>query len=707
MKALTWLKAAIAGVAGSLSLVSPWLRGVAWTITRNFLVLARDGYGQNSAVYSCLRLLSQSVPEPPLLVYQVAGPKLERTQVPFSHPLARLIRQPNPLMTEYEMVEMITLHLGIVGRSHWWKQRDNLGRVVAIWPLRPDRVGPHYAGDAQSEVASQEQPSNPDADQHVLDGWNYWPPGMGEPKFLPAQDVLNFNFPDPAGETGGIVEGLGPLQVLSREVEADNEATNFVGALLKNSAVPGSILKLKASGISRDQAKKVKRNWMDQFGGNGRGEPAVLDADTDYQAVGFNLSQLEFPQLRGISESRIAAAFGVPVILVGLYVGVKSSIKATISEQREYFAETTLSNLWRRISDQWTNDMASEFGDDLVCLFDTTKVKALAGQSKQQVQPLAVAFAQGAVTINEYRVAVLNLPPLPGGVGDVLVIPTTSATSPSDEDESTLADTEQGDDRAFQGKRRKLAGRRLRALPARKAAATIDAGKLRKRQARRIAKHATAHQDALAGYLKDLALSVSQRALAKATTKAIALDAGGMLTPEDSAKLAALLKALWTGALDDASSDASDDTGLDIDFDVSNPKVKDTLDKLATRVKGIDDTTRDAIRTRVSQANDQGWSIQELAAAIKQDAAFAPARATTIARTESATAYNTGTVLAYRQSGVVSQVQVMDGDDDDDCAAANGQTWDLDEAEANPTQHPNCTRAFAPIVDVAADQEAA
>lgn len=704
---IRWLKAAIAGAVGSVSLVSPWLRGVVWTISRSFLELARQGFGQNSAVYSCLRLLSQSVPEPPLLVYQVSGPKLERTQVTFAHPLARLIRQPNPLMTEYEMIEMITLHLGIVGRSHWWKQRDNLGRVKAIWPLRPDRVGPHYASPPEPEIASRQQPSDPDANpMQVLDGWNYWTPGMGEPRFLPAADVLNFNFPDPAGETGGIVEGLGPLQVLSREVEADNEATNFVGALLKNSAVPGSILKLKASGISREQAKKVKRNWMDQFGGNGRGEPAVLDADTDYQAVGFNLSQLEFPQLRGISESRIAAAFGVPVILVGLYVGVKSSIKATISEQREYFAETTLSNLWRRISDQWTNDMAPEFGDDLVCAFDTTKVKALSGQAKDQIQPLAVAFAQGAVTIDEYRVAVLNLPPLPNGVGNVLMIPATSATSPADEDESQLGSSEQGDDRAFQGKRRKLAGRRVLSLAAHKAT-SVDAGKLKRRQARRIAKHATANQDAIAGYLKDLALSVSQRALSKATTKAIALDAGGMLTPEESAKLAALLKTLWTGALDDASSDASDDTGVDISFDVSNPKVKDTLDKLATRVKNIDDTTRDAIRAAVSNANDNGLTIQQLATNIKQSAAFNTARATTIARTESATAYNTGTVLAYRQSGVVSQVQVMDGDDDEDCAAANGQTWSLEDAEANPTQHPNCTRAFAPIVDVASDQAAA
>ncbi|MHB8409833.1 MAG: phage portal protein [Acidiferrobacterales bacterium] len=705
MSPLRWLKAALGNTAAAVSLVSPWLRNVVWTISRNFLVLAREGYGENAIVYACLRLLSQSVPEPPLLVYQVQ-PDLQRVPVPFDHPLQQLIRQPNPLMTEYEMIELMTLHLSIVGRTHWFKQRDNLGRVAAIWPLRPDRVGPHYGGVANTEIASDSRDAAPGAGQQVLTGWNYWPPGMGEPVVLSIDDVISMNYPDPAGETGGIVEGLGPLQVLSREVESDNEATNFVAALLKNSAVPGSILKLKASGLSKEQAAKVKRGWMAQFGGTKRGEPAILDADTDYQSVGFDLSQLEFPQLRGFSESRIASCFGVPAIMVGLHVAVQASIKATISEQREYFAETTLTNLWRRISDQMTNHLANEYGDRLVCRFDTTQVKALAQQSKLQVQPIAVAFAQGAVTIDEYRVNVLNLTPLPNGVGDVLMIPTTFATSPADLDESDLVDSENEDDSAFQGKMRRLQvrGGSRRPLRAHKA---VDTSKIRARQTRRISKHTKANEAAIAGYLKDLAVTVRQRVLTKATTKDIGLNADAMLTPEDSAKLLALLQALWNGALEDAYDDASDDTGVDISFDVSNAGVKALLDSLATRVKNIDDTTRDAIRARVGQANEEGWSIPQLAASLKQDSAFAPARARTIARTESGTAYNTGGVTAYKQSGVVSQVQVMDGDDDPECAEADGQTWDLDQAQAEPLQHPNCVRAFAPIVDVAAGKAAA
>jgi hypothetical protein len=44
----------------------------------------------------------------------------------------------------------------------------------------------------------------------------------------------------------------------------------------------------------------------------------------------------------------------------------------------------------------------------------------------------------------------------------------------------------------------------------------------------------------------------------------------------------------------------------------------------------------------------------------------------------------------------VKEVEVLDGDDDEECASANGQIWTLEEASDNPLGHPNCTRAFAP-----------
>ncbi len=681
-----WLRSWGRKAQGQMALVSPWLRSVVWTISRSFLALAREGYGQNSIVYACLRLLSQSVPEAALVAAQV-GPDRERTPLPPDHPLAALIRAPNPLMTEYEMLELIVLHLGIVGRSHWWKQRDRAGRVAALWPLRPDRVGPRYGGGGDDD------PRATDARLSVLGGWTYVPPGGGDAQFIPLDDMLSFNFPDPAGETGGIVEGLGWVQVLAREIETDNEATTFVGSLLKNDARPSAILKVKQPGISKDAAERIKRLFGSQFGGAQRGMTAVLDADTEYLASGFNLQQLEFPDLRNIAESRIAAAAGVPAVLVGLKVGIDAGIKATITEQRQYFSETTLANYWRRLADQFTNDLAAEFGEALACHFDTSKVKALAEHAKNQLQPIHDGFVGGAVKVDEYRTLYLNLPAVGGEYGNSFLVPNTSTASAS-----LVPPPVAADDSPVPGKVRRI-------RPAAKGADPAHVKAVRKAADERTAAHAEAAVAGLTTYLAELGTAVVKRVEAHATTKgarkALAVDDGSLIEPEDTARLLELVTGAWSAVLPDAASDAAALTGADIPGDPTDAEYKAIFDGLADRVQGIDATTKAAIQAAVQAANAEGEGMPELAARLRALGAFDSGRAMMVARTESAVAYNLLSVAAYRASGVVTTVEVLDGEDDGPCADADGSVWTLDRAAREPLQHPNCTRAFAPIVDAA------
>ena len=114
----------------------------------------------------------------------------------------------------------------------------------------------------------------------------------------------------------------------------------------------------------------------------------------------------------------------------------------------------------------------------------------------------------------------------------------------------------------------------------------------------------------------------------------------------------------------------------------------------------LDGSTRKMLHDTLVQQFEQGaQSIQDLAAVIQNDYAFSESRATTIARTETGTAYNIGAIARYRDVGI-PKVQVFDGVDyDDECANADGQIWDLDYAEEHPLQHPNCHRAFSGIFE--------
>lgn len=167
---------------------------------------------------------------------------------------------------------------------------------------------------------------------------------------------------------------------------------------------------------------------------------------------------------------------------------------------------------------------------------------------------------------------------------------------------------------------------------------------------------------------------------------------------DDGDAIAKLMQAHYRALVEDAFLDAAAD-GVDVAFSLDNPHVQDVLGSLAKNVRGVAETTKDEIRMLVGQQAGNGWSNEELAQAIHdQGITRSVSRALTIARTETGHGYNRGAIASYRTAGV-THVDVLDGDDDEVCAAANGSRWTLDEAEANPLGHPNCTRAFSAVID--------
>jgi HK97 family phage portal protein len=394
--------AGFANTGRPFALAPTYLAHLLWLLDQKFETLAKEAYAGNAAAYACLRLLSQSVPEPPMIPYRMLPDGEPGDPLDWHDPLRQLIAQPNPLLTEFEFQELRVLYLGIAGRGYWYKERNNLGQVIALWPLRPDRVGPIYGSPADAARTGNSADG-------VLLGWSYLIPGSSHYEGIARDNVMVDKFPDPSGETGGLAEGLGPMQVLAAEVGADNEATRFVGSLVNNYAMPGLVIEIADELKTLDQAKIIKQSFIQQFGGARRGEPAVVGSNAKLAQLGFSLKDLEFPALRMHTETRISAAFGVPAILVGLEAGIKQGVQATIDEMRDHFTETTLTAYWRRLSDTFAksvaNDPLSRFGGGkgLICRFDTSKVRAFAAQAGRELQQFTVLFEKGAVTINEIR----------------------------------------------------------------------------------------------------------------------------------------------------------------------------------------------------------------------------------------------------------------------------------------------------------------
>lgn len=154
-----------------------------------------------------------------------------------------------------------------------------------------------------------------------------------------------------------------------------------------------------------------------------------------------------------------------------------------------------------------------------------------------------------------------------------------------------------------------------------------------------------------------------------------------------------------------ASAQAAAQMG-DAVLDPGNPIIKKFIGRYAMeRAKQLNGTTKDAVADIIRRAfagAPEGATTKELANAVREKVketyeGYEQWRADRIARTETAIGYNNGNILGFAEAGV-EKVKVLDGTQDDACASANGQTWTLAESLADPIAHPNCERAFSPIL---------
>jgi hypothetical protein len=75
-----------------------------------------------------------------------------------------------------------------------------------------------------------------------------------------------------------------------------------------------------------------------------------LGAGSTAQVVGADMKQIDFKVTQGAGETRIAAAAGVPPVIVGLSEGLQAATYSNYSQARRRFADGTIRPLWRNIA---------------------------------------------------------------------------------------------------------------------------------------------------------------------------------------------------------------------------------------------------------------------------------------------------------------------------------------------------------------------
>jgi HK97 family phage portal protein len=597
----------------------------------------------NSAVAACLAVLAESVVEPDLLVYRVAG--AERVVVP-SSPLGALMARPNPWLSLKSLTSYATLCLHVAGNAYWRKLRSGdplAGNVVELWPIAPGRIEP-YTRPGSDDFISHYRYS--DADGRVTE--------------LAPDNVVHFRY--------GIDDadhrlGLAPLSRLLREISSDQQATRYADRLLANLAINGLTLSFDKDSPSIDQATadELKARIQSAYGGDRAGSAAVLSPGATLTSLGFSPEQMDMRTLHRVPEERISAVLGVPAIVAGLGAGLDRSTFSNFKEAREAFTELKMLPLWTSLADTLTMSLVPDFdrSGSIVLDFDLSQVRALSDDQDALAVRMTSLVAAGILSVDEARAAF--------GLGPAEVAPATAVPAETRSRPYVLRgpapETKAAED--LLGDYDELAERRL----------------------------PTWEAEVLA-FFRAQSRRVEQRLRDGAAT------AGGLVPDGEVLLLEQTLAPLQLALLDELVPLVIAELG--IAFQVDDPATREYLRRCAHSVVGITDTTRGQIRAALAEGQAAGEGIPELARRLRGLPAFDAARARVVARTELGRATMESSLASYQASGVVVGVRVADGDEDAPCAARNGRTLTLDQAAAAPALlHPNCTAAYLPLTDVA------
>jgi phage portal protein BeeE len=144
--------------------------------------------------------------------------------------------------------------------------------------------------------------------------------------------------------------GMSWLTPVIREIQSDGQMNLHKQAFFVNGGTPNAVVKHPPSRTQEQvQAFKAKMDAAHEGASNAY-KWMHVDSGTDVTVIGTDFRQIEFAVTQGHGETRIAAAAGVPPVIVGLSEGLAAATYSNYGQARRRFADGTLHPLWQNVA---------------------------------------------------------------------------------------------------------------------------------------------------------------------------------------------------------------------------------------------------------------------------------------------------------------------------------------------------------------------
>ena len=335
---------------------------------------------QMTAVYSCVRILSEAIASLPLNLYKYTdtGGK-ERAA---DHPLYFLLHdEPNSEMTSFVFRETLMTHLLLWGNAYAQIIRNGKGEIIGLYPLMPDRM--NVDRDDKGRLYYEYTRSTDDARTP-----NYKDMMVR----LSPSEVMHI----PGLGFDGLV-GYSPIAMAKNAIGLAIATEEYGSKFFANGAAPSGVL--EHPGTLKDPAK-VRDSWTQTFGGShNANKVAVLEEGMKYTPISISPNEAQFLETRKFQIDEIARIFRVPPHMIG---DLEKSSFNNIEQQSLEFVKYTLDPWVSRWEQAMVRSLLTK--DEKKDYFIKFNVDGLLrGDYKSRMDGYAIGRQNGWMSANDIR----------------------------------------------------------------------------------------------------------------------------------------------------------------------------------------------------------------------------------------------------------------------------------------------------------------
>lgn len=327
-----------------------------------------------TAVYSCVRILSEALAGLPLHLYRhmERGGKAKALE----HPLYRVLHdEPNPEMTSFVFRETMMVNLLLWGNAYAQIIRNGKGDVLSLYPLRASQM--RVSRDEQGRIVYVYTPTDQSRFDQVV---------------LSPREVLHI----PGLGFDGLI-GYSPVQMVQNAVNVGRACDEYGASFFENGAQPGGVL--EHPGTIKDP-ERLRQAWQNAFGGSKNANKiAVLEEGMKYSPISLSPEASQFLETRKFQLNEIARIYRVPPHMIG---DLEKSSFSNIEQQSLEFVKYTLAPWVSRWEQSVHRTLLSE--TDKTTYFVKFNLEGLLrGDYQSRMAGYATARQNGWMSANDIR----------------------------------------------------------------------------------------------------------------------------------------------------------------------------------------------------------------------------------------------------------------------------------------------------------------